>query len=303
VCTGTNGVTISNTATLTPQQAGTNGVPIPVTANLQLSIWGCELPPDVTFQDLQSWGAQTFSWAMQKRATRWGGRGRGVGAGVAGGGGEGGASCRGVRSLPGRRPWGLHRAPLDRSPPPHTSQALFEAKPPGCGAHSAHPRPLTPPLLLARPPRSRRASPRRTTRPTPPPLPGTPPATLGRPNRRNQFSVDQTAGAVPIEYTLKATATPTTATYFVSGSVFVNNVQPGILNIVQLIVQLSSGQQVPARAAGAGPGRPRARGGCSCKRAEGRTRGPRGTASDRGPRAGARAFFGSAYPARRSQCL
>jgi hypothetical protein len=70
VCTGQTGVTVSNTATLTPQQSGTTGVAIPVTQSVSLVIFGCDQPPDVTFQDLQTWGAQTFTWAMTKRAQR-----------------------------------------------------------------------------------------------------------------------------------------------------------------------------------------------------------------------------------------
>ncbi|GBF96360.1 hypothetical protein Rsub_09431 [Raphidocelis subcapitata] len=129
MCTGTSGITIQNTATLTPQQSGSSGVKIPQTANVQLEVWGCEMPPDVNFQDLKSWGAQTFKWQMSKQATR------------------------------------------------------------------------------------------------------------------NAFNVDLNAGAVPIEYKLTAQAQPTTGSYAVSGAVFINNVQPGILNIAQLSVQLSSGQQ------------------------------------------------------------
>jgi hypothetical protein len=47
---------------------------------------------------------------------------------------------------------------------------------------------------------------------------------------------------VAIDYTLTPTATPTTSSWAVSGSVLVNNVQPGILNIARLMVQLSTGQ-------------------------------------------------------------
>ena len=46
-----------------------------------------------------------------------------------------------------------------------------------------------------------------------------------------------------MEYTLQATATPGASSYYLSGAVFLNNVQPGILNVARLIVQLSSGQQ------------------------------------------------------------
>lgn len=71
VCTGPGGVTITNTATLTPQGTGTGSAsPIPATASIKLEVWGCDLPPDVNFQDLQTWGAQTFTWQLQKTATR-----------------------------------------------------------------------------------------------------------------------------------------------------------------------------------------------------------------------------------------
>ena len=70
VCSSDAGVIVTNTATLTPQQAGVTGVPIMATASVNLIIWGCSLPPDVNFQNLQTWGAQTFSWQMTKRATR-----------------------------------------------------------------------------------------------------------------------------------------------------------------------------------------------------------------------------------------
>lgn len=129
VCTGPNGAAVTNTATLTPQQSGTTGVAITKSATVNLVVWGCDLPPDVTFQNLQSWGAQTFTWAMTKRATQ------------------------------------------------------------------------------------------------------------------NIFNVQQSAGSLAVPYTLTATATPTTASYAVSGAVFVNNNQPGILNIARIVVQLSSGQQ------------------------------------------------------------
>ena len=128
VCTSSAGTTITNTATLTPQSSTGNGSPLTATAAITLQIFGCELPPDVNFQDIQTWGAQTFSWQLTKTATR------------------------------------------------------------------------------------------------------------------NAFSVDQNAGSLAVEYTLKATATPTTGSWAVSGAVFVNNVQPGILNIARLQVQLSTGQ-------------------------------------------------------------
>ena len=128
VCTSSAGTTITNTATLTPQSSTGNGSPLTATAAITLQIFGCELPPDVNFQDIQTWGAQTFSWQLTKTATR------------------------------------------------------------------------------------------------------------------NAFSVDQNAGSLAVEYTLKATATPTTGSWAVSGAVFVNNVHPGILNIARLQVQLSTGQ-------------------------------------------------------------
>jgi hypothetical protein len=70
VCTAADGVSISNTATLTPQQAGSSGVAIPKTATVRLTVWGCDRPPDVNFQELMSWGAVPFTWALQHRAQR-----------------------------------------------------------------------------------------------------------------------------------------------------------------------------------------------------------------------------------------
>jgi hypothetical protein len=66
VCTDANGVAITNTATLTP--AGGTAITKVATANIV--IFGCDVPPTLNFQELQSWGAQTFSWALQSRATR-----------------------------------------------------------------------------------------------------------------------------------------------------------------------------------------------------------------------------------------
>jgi hypothetical protein len=71
--------------------------------------------------------------------------------------------------------------------------------------------------------------------------------------------VQQDAGSVPVEYRLEPRATPGAGSYYVSGSVFVNNVQPGILNIAYLVVQLSTGQQVGlgvGKERGAREGRP-----------------------------------------------
>ena len=70
MCTGADGVTVTNTATLTPQQAGSNGVAVPKSAVVRLVVWGCDLPPDVTFQELQSWGALPFTWTIAHRATQ-----------------------------------------------------------------------------------------------------------------------------------------------------------------------------------------------------------------------------------------
>lgn len=73
VCTiFTSALNIQNTAKLVPQQSGTTGTPLMSTANLQIEIWGCDLPPDVSFQDLQSWAAQTYKFTMDNTPTRWG---------------------------------------------------------------------------------------------------------------------------------------------------------------------------------------------------------------------------------------
>jgi hypothetical protein len=69
VCTSADGVTVTNTATLTPQQSGESGTSkIMKTANVIVQVWGCDRPPDVNFQDLKSWGATTFTWALDHRA-------------------------------------------------------------------------------------------------------------------------------------------------------------------------------------------------------------------------------------------
>lgn len=128
VCTPPDGVALANTATVTPQQAGTSGVAKLSTATLSVAIVGCDRPPDVNLQDLASWAAVNFQWALALRPTR------------------------------------------------------------------------------------------------------------------QAFNVPQDAGTVPIEYTLAPTATPGTGSYAVSGAVFLNNVQPGLLIIERLVVQLSTGQ-------------------------------------------------------------
>jgi hypothetical protein len=64
VCTADAGVAITNTASLTP----TGGTVVNSAATLQLVVFGCNVPPDVTFQELTTWGAQTFSWQLQNQA-------------------------------------------------------------------------------------------------------------------------------------------------------------------------------------------------------------------------------------------
>jgi hypothetical protein len=63
-----------------------------------------------------------------------------------------------------------------------------------------------------------------------------------QPPPRSQYSVPQDVGSVSLDYTLQATATAAAGSYALSGSVFISNVQPGILNIARLVVQLSTGQ-------------------------------------------------------------
>jgi hypothetical protein len=70
VCTALEGVTITNTATLTPQDGSSNGAAVPRSASLRLVVWGCDRPPDVTFLDLRTWGATQFNWALTHRPTR-----------------------------------------------------------------------------------------------------------------------------------------------------------------------------------------------------------------------------------------
>jgi hypothetical protein len=69
------------------------------------------------------------------------------------------------------------------------------------------------------------------------------PAKLKTQTNSNPPPASIDAGSVAVDYTLTATATPGAGSYYLSGAVFINNVQPGILNVARLIVQLSSGQQ------------------------------------------------------------
>jgi hypothetical protein len=64
VCTDLNGVSLTNTATLEPQ----SGAPISVTGTVSVQVTGCNVAPDVTFQSLQTWAVQPFSWSLTKTA-------------------------------------------------------------------------------------------------------------------------------------------------------------------------------------------------------------------------------------------
>jgi hypothetical protein len=71
VCTDLNGVSLTNTATLTPQASASGapaGTPITVTGTVSVQVTGCNVAPDVTFQILQTWAAQSFSWSLTKTA-------------------------------------------------------------------------------------------------------------------------------------------------------------------------------------------------------------------------------------------